>query len=224
MEDEFELDQQTEEFFQCHFCNHDIDEDTPITELPCHHMVHTECIFVWFQEHRQYTCQICNPPEPAEGEAEEVQEQQHEAPRINHTQIIQNLYDTHPEYKADIKAYVKVQSEIVKGHTALARVIREKKDPVRAEYLLLKRQMDNLLQRTKQSIRATPEHRKLLSLRAKMTRLETKIEREFDYEFFEIRRALKVKKGLKRIKSRFRYYWYSPGRALRRAMYLRTRF
>lgn len=223
-EDDFELEQQTEEFFQCHFCNNDIDEDTPITELLCHHMVHTQCIFVWFQAHREYTCQICNPPEPAEGEAEGAQQQGPDPPRINHTQIIQNLYDSHPEYKQDIKAYVKTQTEIVKAHKALTRVIREKKEPVRAEFHLLQHQMNDIIRRTKQAIQSTPEHRKLLSLRARMTRLETKIEREFDYEFFEIRRALKAKKGLKRIKSRFRFYWYSPGRALRRAMYIRTRF
>ena len=87
-----------------------------------------------------------------------------------------------------------------------------------------KNQIDEHMNRLRTEIRQCQEFRILRSKCSRLGALERKIEREFQEDFYDIRRALHQERGLKRLQSSWRLYWYRPARVMRRSLYLRLRF
>jgi hypothetical protein len=130
----------------------------------------------------------------------------------------------HPEFRKDLLAYIKTRSEITKAHRELVSAIRLKKEPVRAEVLLLKNQIDEHIRQLKTQVHQGQEFKTLRSKSARLYMLERKIEGEFGEDFHDIRRALRDRRGLKRLQSSWRLWYHRPARVMRRAFYLRLRF
>lgn len=150
-----------------------------------------------------------------------------EVPRVNRLRTrdrIRQCLQLHPEYKRDLQTYIKTRSVISAAHRELTKAIRLKKDPVRAEVLLLKHQIDEHLNRLKEQIRQGQEFKLLRNKSSKLRALQRKIERNFHEDFYDIRRALRDQRGLRRLQSSWSLWYHSPARVMRRAFYLRLRF
>jgi hypothetical protein len=144
--------------------------------------------------------------------------------RLRTRERIRLCLQENPEYKRHLQAYIKTRSEISAAHNELAKAIRLKKDPIRAEVLLLKHQIEEHINRLKEQIRQGQEFKTLRSKSSKLGALQRKIEREFHEDFYDIRRALRDQPGLRRLQSSWRLWYHSPSRVMRRAFYFRLRF
>ena len=231
----------------CALCQEAIEENEPKAELFCFHKVHTQCLQEEAFENVDdaFTCLLCMARQLHEGEQGENVEETEAAvegpahPEFGEPQIIpaephvnrlrtrdriKLCFETHPEYKKDLRNYLKMRSEITVAYRNLTTSVLRKKEPFRAEILLLKNQIQEHIDRLKREVRQSQEFKRLRSKTSRFLALERKIEREFHEEFHEIRRAIQNERGFKRLASSWRLYWHSPRLAMRRAFYHHLRF
>jgi hypothetical protein len=240
-----------EELPPCGICQLPILQNQAKAELYCFHRVHTTCLQgeVDTNPEDAFICFVCaaanlqrleeqrdevveGPAHPEHGEPvllndDNNEDEVEEEPRANRFRTrdrIRQCFQQHPEYKRDFQNYLKTRSEISAAHNEIVKAIRLKKDPVRAEVLLLKNQIEEHINRLKREIHQGQEFKLLRSKSAKLRALERKIERNFHEDFYDIRRALRDERGLRRLQSSWRLWYHSPARVMRRAFYLRLRF
>jgi hypothetical protein len=206
----------------CGFCEHEIG-DVPKLELLCHHFFHTNCFLVNFGDH----CAVCNTPFLQDGAVEEEDHEDTISLESDHSEEtteaaatrILNLYTTSRHFRRDIKTYTHAASSVSRPRRELQKLISLKKAELAEPYALIKAQYEGLYNTKKEQIIQSDPYKSYKRADARAQRLYVNLGtkyRVYSYHFH----TLQTLPGLKRLRSRWRYY-SRPTSLIRRALRLR---
>ena len=191
------------EIQECWHCHNPITEEDPQTELPCHHRLHTTCFTYVVFDGDVTSCPLCNVlfNYPAEAEQQEADLTPQEAENIR----IQNLYDTNARFKTMAKKLVQKKLQINKTRVAAIKLVKQKKQEIRDQLLLLKAQLEGLTSLKKNEIQESQQYKEYLKAKRSYTVLENTLQRDHNCSSRAIARALSQKPGFRRFNPRERW-------------------
>lgn len=199
--------------------------DRPRSELLCHHVYHSECLFRRIQNATDFfdvecvTCQELLLP-LNEGLEEEEDNQNAENESVQERDRIQNLWLTNERFRKHIRAYHKANREISKPKMAFAKLLAIKKAELLPRFTLLKAQYEGLAGVKKDEIKESQEYKTYRSTLTKSIGMFSRLRRDYEISQYHFRH-LRGYPGL-RLLGRGRNRWRStPGYMIRRALRLR---
>ena len=191
------MEEQIQEQAVCWRCNEPLLETQPQTELPCHHFLHTACLIniVHYNAHNE--CMICNTIfyEHEDDFVADVSEETR----------IQTLYNTDTKFKKAAKNLVKQKGLCGRNRTKVVNLIKQKKNEIRNQLLLIKAQMEGLTNTKKQEIFNSQEYKDYVKSQRTYTALENRLRRDYTCSPKLLQRALQEKTGFKRFNPRHRW-------------------
>lgn len=199
-EQQLEEQMQQQVLAECWRCHEPLLENEPQTELPCHHFLHTTCFVQIIHYDIWRNCPICN-------EAFNVLED-HEAPaenQVSEETRIQNLYNSNVRFKEAAKKLVKQKNMANRNRTKVVNLVKQKKNEVRDQLLLIKAQLEGITETKKQEVFNSQEYKNYIKFQRSYTALENKLRTDYNCSAKLLARALYEKPGFKRFNPRTRW-------------------
>jgi hypothetical protein len=226
---------------QCETCQTPLG-DTPATQLLCGHRYHTQCflhtleVAILNENPQQTFCAVCHThfffvnDDQEEEEEEEVQygpennpETQTQDQPQRERQRVHTLWNTNPEFKKDLKTYMKSQRDMARPLRAFQTVLTTKKRELNEIYMPIKLRLEGIYNTKKDELMNTDECKAYRRALARCQRYYTLVHTKYtltNSAFYYLRE----KRGCKRLK-RYRHRWASaPQWMIRRAIRFRFRY
>lgn len=201
----------------CLYCHDQIQEADIKAEMPCHHFLHTAC-FLPFTRAPGFNhideCQACQnmfTVHYPDDDGDTIGT--HQGAQVTRRDEIRNLYETNEAFRKKAKDLVKQKTVTAKAQTEIKRVIQEKKGEIRNQLLLLKAQLEGLLEGKKDEVRSSPEYKEFVKAKRRYNGLETNLRTIHNCSARDIQKYLNDKPGFRRFDAwRFYYCSYSSMR------------
>ena len=177
---------------ECWYCHEEMVETQPRSELPCHHFLHTTCFINIVHYNTYNSCALCNTIFN-QNPIDEIEETQ-----VPDTTRIQNLYDTNEQFKNLAKKLVQKRRLYGKERTRVTKFVREKKNEIREQLLVLKAQVEGLTSLKKNEVFQSQEYKDYVKAKRSYTVIKTKLERDHNCSPKALARALHEKPGFRR--------------------------
>lgn len=198
---------------QCLHCQNPIQETDVKAELPCHGFLHTACFFPFTRApgfnhiDECEECQVIFTEHHYDVDEDTIVNQQD--PETTQRGQIRNLYETNEGFRKKAKDLVKQRTLQSKAESVLRRVIKQKKEDIRPQLLLLKAQLQGLLEGKREEVRDSPEYKDFLKAKRRYNMLETHLRTQYNCSARKLQRYLNDKPGFRRFSPGFRHYWRS---------------
>lgn len=191
---------------QCSFCNAQLQETDIQSETPCHLLFHTGC-FVALMRNTQWNhideCQLCQElfrEEEFEDENDD-DENDYNVPNENEVtprQRIQNLFEMNEDFRKKAKEVAKQRRLISKACSNVNRVNHTKKAEIRTQLLLLKAQLQGLVETKMGEVQESTEYKEFLKTKRRYTCLLNTLYRQYNCTEGNLRHYLNDKPGFRR--------------------------
>jgi hypothetical protein len=206
----------------CSFCDAELQQTDVKLELPCHRFFHTTCAmnvihnnWNFFRDHFD-ECDICQAVFPYD--QQHIHMHQNQDAASDHGSVaseqpvrtrIRNLFETNQQFRKKTKDLVKQLRVVKKSRTAVQKLNQAKKGEIRNQLLLLRAQLQGLVETKKGEVQESTEYKDFLKAKRKYTALLNTLYRDYQCSESNVRNYLQDKPGLRRFDGLRRRWGYS---------------
>jgi hypothetical protein len=201
-EQQLEEQMQQQVLAECWRCHEPLLENEPQTELPCHHFLHTTCFVQIVHYNLWRNCPICNEV----FNQNEEDEEETPAAQLSEETRIQNLYNSNARFKEAAKKLVKQKGLCSSSRMKVAKLVKEKKNEVRNQLLLIKAQLQGITETKKREVMNSQEYKNYIKSQRAYTMMENKLRADYNCSPKLLSRALYEKPGFRRFNPRSRWF------------------
>lgn len=202
----------------CLLCQQEILQTDVKAELACHRFLHSRCLIRLSREdgfNHFDECDVCMALLPVTIENEEddqsvASDHSHHSVNISRRDRIRNLYDTNEAFRNKAKSLIKQKTVLTKSHTQVTKLVTAKKREIRNQLLLIKAQLQGLLEGKKDEVKASPEYKEFIKAERRYTGIQNQFRRNYNCTAYCLGEYLNDKPGFRRFHgiSRWRYGHY----------------